>query len=228
LAIKDPDFYLVDFKCGEDDNKEPIRWSYNDILKGSNGKYKFVDCLLMKCTMKLDLVYFFNNFATEITENYYLEIGNQTNFKKPMIDTKKIIKNLIIAYNENIENKKYFKALKRMFSIQSIEKRPSKQLVDLFNSELGLLYKCIANIKTIVLLLEQTFKVVPIDRIIENLQLIKYNASKIVNCNVNISDDIDKICKLDRNKMKGQLEQLCDKLDKIINENCKQYLIKIA
>lgn len=196
MALQDPDYYLVDFKCGEDERKQPIRWTYDDIMKGKKGKYKFQDCLLMKSTMKLDLIYIFNGMASEVTENYYLKIGSKANFDEPYFDKEELVKNLLTAYNEYVQDKCYFKALKRLFSIQAIEKKPSKKLVDLFNSNLGLLYKCINNLGCVSILLEQTFKEAPIEQVINNLQLIKYNMSKVVDVNINVSVQIDTICTL--------------------------------
>lgn len=227
-ALKDPDFFLIDFKCGEDDRHEPIRWSYDDIMKGKHGKFTFQECIMMKATMKLDLIYFFNGMATEVTENYFFKLGSKANFTEPMYDKDKIIKNLVESYNECVDEKKYFKALKRLFSIEALEKRPSQRLLELFNSELGLLYKCISNLGCVVLLLEQKFKKPPMKRIIENIQLIKYNASKIVSIDLNISDELDKICKTkSKVKMAKEIENMCRKLNIVLNKHAEQYLIKI-
>jgi hypothetical protein len=227
-AMKDPDFYLIDFKCGEDNKKEPIRWTYDDIIKGKVGKYTFQQCLLVNATMKLDLIYMFNGLATEVTENYFLKIGNKANFTKIMLNKDENRKTLVESYNECVHDKMYFKALKRLFSIQALEKKPSQKLLDLFNSELGLLYKCICSLGCVVLLLEQTFKEVPTKSIIDNIQIIKYNASKIVDIGVNVTKDLDKICTLkSKSAMVKQIEQVCKNLNIILNKHASKYLIKI-
>jgi hypothetical protein len=128
-----------------------------------------------------------------------------------------------------IGEKRYFKALKRLFSIQTLENRPSAKLIDLFNSDLGRLYKVISDINTIIQLFEQTFKTCSLDKIISNLQIIKYSASKIVSVNVNfVTSEIDSICKLrNTTKIKNKLEKLSEMLQKILNNKVEKYLVKI-
>jgi hypothetical protein len=60
-AYKNDNVWITDFKCGMNNNDEPLRWSYNDMKKGfkmmSNGrKILFTECLLQKTTMKMDIV----------------------------------------------------------------------------------------------------------------------------------------------------------------------------
>jgi len=229
-AKKDPNIFITDFKCGEDNKKEPLRWSYEDMMKGykiqRKHKYDFRECLLMKATMKLDIIAFVNGIATEITDNYFLNIGTKHNSNN---DGKKdVVKKLIESYNELVSEKQYFKAIKRLFSIQVLENKPSKKLLDLFNSDLGRLYKSIADINIIVELFEQTFKTVPIDKIINNLQVIKYSMSKITSVNINfVTTEIDNICKLSKDQIKNKLINLADKLQIILNNQVKNYLVKI-
>ncbi len=226
LAMKDPDMFIIDFKCGEDEKGEPIRWTYKDMVNPKL-KDKFMNCLVMKATMKLDMIVFFNGSAVEITDNYFLTIGKHKHSdEKPKNDT---IKSLVEDYNILISEKKYFKALKRLFSIQTIENKPSEKLINLFNSDLGRLYKAISDINTIILLLEQTFKKCPLNKIINNLQIIKYSVSKVVSVNVNfVTTEIDNICKIkNTNKIKSKLESLSEKLRNILNTKVEKYLIKI-
>jgi hypothetical protein len=131
-AKTNPDYYIIDFKLGEDDEKEPLRWSYTEIMKGyqitKNKKYTFTDCLLQKGVMKIDMIICTNGIFTEVTDNYFLTIGNHKNFDNE--NKNEVMKNLIEDYNELIEDKKYMKALKRLLSITVLEGKPSKKLID--------------------------------------------------------------------------------------------------
>jgi hypothetical protein len=225
-AEKDPNQLITDFKCGEL-NGESIRWNYDNMKKGyqiiNNKKITFQECLLMDSTIKLDEVVFINGLATEITNNYFIKIGNSGNYKQNTKDD--IIKMLEESYDECIKEKKYFKALKRKFSIYQI-KHPNqiqKKLLLLLNSNSGRLYKVISDLKLIILLLEFKGKKPTREQIINNLQTIKFFNSKITKFNLQfVANDIDTICKMTNEKsMIKNLEKLVDKLNTILNVDVK-------
>lgn len=230
-AKKNPDMFITDFKCGEDDTHEPLRWNYKDIMKGykivDNTKYQFTDCVMHKSTMKLDMIYLYNGIATEISDNYFLQIKTETNYIKE--DKKETMNKLVESYNEKIQEKNYFKALKRLFNIEQLEGHKSEKLIDLFNSDLGLLYNVISELKTIILLLEQTFKPIKLDIVKNNLQYVKYKGSKVIQLDTDdICSTIDKICKSNSKKyMINSLNKLCNELIKKLNDKVKPYLKKI-
>jgi hypothetical protein len=233
VAKENPDYFIIDFKCSETNDGEPIRWGYGDIMKGyqtiNNKRYNFTDCLLQKGVMKLDMIVCVNGVFTEVTDNYFVTIGKHKNYNDQ--SKKEIIQNLILDYNEQIEDKKYMKALKRLFSIQAIEGKPSKKLIDLMNSDSGRLYKTISDINTTIVLIEQTFKPVSLNKIKHNLQLIKYFSSKITTINSEfITKDIDNICETvsSKVKLKNGLEKLVNKLNGVLNKSVEKYLIKIT
>jgi hypothetical protein len=71
----------------------------------------------------------------------------------------------------------FFKGLKRAFAYYKLEgegKNDSKiqKLLEFFNSETGLLYKIRSEIKTIQMVLEQTFRKPKIEQIHTNIRLI--------------------------------------------------------
>ena len=212
-AKNDPNIFITDFKCGEDEQGEPLRWTYKEMMNGKNGKYRFTDCLLQKSTMKLDMIVFINGVATEITDNYFLSIEGHKNFDD--LSKKELIQKLIESYNELIDERKFFKTLKRLFSIQTLENHPSEKLIELFNSDLGRLYKTASDINTVIELLEQTFKTCPLEKIFNNLQIIKCFSSKVTSINIHfVSTEIDKICKLtSRIKIQNDLEKISNKLN---------------
>jgi len=225
-AQKNPNQYITDFKCGKI-GEEPIRWNYENLKNGyqkiNNKKYLFTECLLMDSTIKLDEVVFINGLASEITNNYFLKIGSKGNSKK---NTKnEIIKMLKQNYEECIEEKKYFKALKRKFSIYQIKhpNKISKTLLSILNSNSGRLYKVVNDLKLIILLLELKSRKPTMNMIINNLQSIKYYASKITKYKLDfLSNEIDKICEMKSEKnMIHQLEILADKLNNVLNSDVK-------
>lgn len=213
-----PDTWIIDFKCGidpnynkdEDDNK--LRWSRQDINKGykvlkDGTKKYFKDCILDKTIMKIDYILLLNGVFTEISENYELSIDGVTNIITD-IDLKKELQKDIEKYKN--ENK--MKSLKRQFSLLQLEGKNPKQrkkLLEIFNSEYGFMNKIINNLNTILLMLEQSFRNVPLKDICNNLQIIKQQLSYFDT--KSLSNQIDSLCKITNKKT------LFNSLQKIIN-----------
>jgi len=186
LSKKDRNIFITDFKCGIDSYGEPLRWKYNDIMKGFKNvdgeTYFFESCLFHKSTIKIDIVYLINNKFTELSDNYYIKIGNNTNFED--ISKKSVKQSLKNDYDQLVNDGKYYKALKREFSMIEIDQPKNKlsnrqlKLIDYFNSDIGILNKGRADLDLLLILLEdQTFRKVSLKNIRENLQIIKQNIS---------------------------------------------------
>lgn len=167
--------YITDFKCGEDENGEPLRWGYDDMKKGINKNITFQNALLHDATMKLDLVVIIDGIATEFSENYYLTLGEKSNYKK--INTDKLLKQLEDSYIEYYEEGNYFKALKRVFSYKLLKdknlyKDDLSELLKLFNSKTGYKYKIKSELETMLILMDNKFKPVPKEQLQLNIRLI--------------------------------------------------------
>jgi len=104
------DVIITDFKCGKK-NGTALRWTLDDLKKGSNKGVSFNDALHMESTIKLDVVANLDGRFLEITTMY--DFGN--NYVE--ISDNEFINNLISDYKEQMRNKNYFKALKRQFLI---------------------------------------------------------------------------------------------------------------
>jgi hypothetical protein len=211
IAKKDPNIYITDMKCGEKGG-EPLRWSYDDIMKGKNKGIKFIDAIQMDSMNKLDIIAIIDNKITEFSDIYI--------FKEPKKEDE--IKNLFDDFIEIVNEGNYFKALKRVFSIKSIKypnKQP-KQLLNYFNGDIGIINKCRSDLDILLLLLtEQTFRKVPLDVVKHNLQLIKYKLSS-VEINFSLSDKIDNICDMiNKNKIIDAITKIRDYLYDYVNKD---------
>jgi hypothetical protein len=230
-AEKDPNQFICDFKCGEY-KTEPIRWNLQTMKKGyqiiDKHKFTFQDCLLMKSTMKLDEVIYNGTTFYDITNNYFFTLGKKSNYDTNDTKDSNILDNLKSDYIELVKEHKYFKALKRQSSIYQLKHKNqmSKELLQLFNSDDGMLYEVINDLNLVILLLDLKGKKPAIEMIINNLQNIKYFASKIIKFKIDfITNDIDKICNIKNIKsIIHLLEILSDKLSKILNKDVKKLL----
>jgi hypothetical protein len=246
-AEADPSIFITDFKCGKDSNGEPLRWSKQDMEKGykikKNKKHVyFQETLIQKSTIKLDAIVLIDGVFTEFSDNYLLKLGQESNFEESEVTREGILNGIKQSYNEYIQEKDYFKAVKRAFSYKLIldPKKYKDQLVeyiDLFNSPLGYLNKCRSDLDILLLVLENkyNFRKPKISDIINNLQIIKATLVSITSFNLKeIIDDINIIsAKTSHNDLSSELTILRDELFNEVNEYTKmiisknKYLVKL-
>lgn len=177
------DRWIVDFKCGEIAG-EPIRWNRYDIQRKS---VLFMKSILQKSVCKLDIVQFINGRFVEISEVYYFNINNKTNYDDDEFELPYIIHQLEKDRVELLAEGNRFKALKREYRILDLlgrNKSRQSKLSDLFNGVLGWLYYCISQLYTLIIMKEQEFRRVPIDiyRIVQ--QTIKNDIGSVVSYSV--------------------------------------------
>jgi len=206
-----------------------LRWKYADIMRGSvklfDGKYKrLVDCIMDKTPLKIDLIGKVGDMFVEMSENYYIKIGDKQNYT-----AKPTRQELESEYEDEIHyyaSRDKFKALKRVFSLLQVEGEKGVRidnLVAFFNSEVGFLNKIKNELTILKALLEQDFRPVPYDDIRNNLQVIKEQIANIYKIKLD-----DKLFKLiddmtAQNTLKG-VEWLIDYFQKKINTASKDFL----
>lgn len=175
IAKKNKDLWVTDLKIGEK-NGEPIRWKQADLESNKKDNVSFEDALLMKSTIKIDIVYYLNGRFIEITDNYYFTIGANKTYVEPT--KSEIVDSITESYEEYSSLNKHFKALKRLYSILRLKPKTEKKqelLLDYFNSEIGLLYRITTEIETIILLLEN--HKVPFGKLDETFEIMKETIS---------------------------------------------------
>jgi hypothetical protein len=212
-AKKDPNVFIVDFKCGEMPDGEPIRWTYKDMMKGSKSGYTFAECLMMKSTIKLDEIYLLNGSFVDITDNYYLNLNGHENSPKPT--KKEMIAGIKADAKELIKEGNYYKALKREFLL-----KPTQKLVKYFNSEMGILNKARSDLDILLILNEQTFRKPKISDLNGDIQIIKQDLSYT---QVDFSPELDKATATNTKKKFELIQQIRDKLFKLVNQDASKF-----
>jgi len=221
---KKKDYYVMDLKTGEDSEGEALRWNYNDMKTRykvvKNKKYTFKECLLMDATIKIDIVYLLNNIFTDITNNYFISINKRKII--PVMKVNQEIDALKADYIEYKNEKNYFKALKRLFSIEKLENNVNREILTIFNSNIGRLYKGISNLNLIIEMLEKTNVSMEIIKI--NIENTKMFISNVVEINVDwVLDDLYSLDNvISRKIMVRKLEKIVE--DALVELN--QYIVK--
>lgn len=150
---KSSNIIITDFKCGYNiKTEEPYRWNYKNIMKGfqydNKNKIYFIDELKKKSTIKIDTIIYINNDIIELTMNYYFK----DNYNKK--SKKEIIKELKEDINKYKKEGNYYKALKRLNSINKLIGKKNKKLLDIINSEYGIMAKDKSRLETLLFLMK--------------------------------------------------------------------------
>jgi hypothetical protein len=195
-----------------------LRWTRDDIIKGfikliDGTKYNLTEALQDDTVIKLDIIIPIGDRFAEVSEMYI--------YKQTTDDNKSIIQSLA----DDIEKYRYnnsMKALKRLYSIISLESPNDKRLPKLesfFNSEYGLLNK-VANDMDVLLLLTEKHNV-PFEKIVSNIQMIKEN---IALSSIASKTKILKLNKITPKNYKNVCSVMIKYLRNLINKPAKDLL----
>jgi hypothetical protein len=207
-----------------------VRWKPDEILRGYkiliNGKKLTLKegMLNDSCLIKLDIVRWINeryiNFSC-IYENNFTPRDIKIQLEEEM------------TFLNN--SHKYFKLSRRLFSYYRINPKNHlgniKVLLDLFNSNLGILYQISGDIETLIYIIENE-KILSKERILYEIdnfknRLSNVNIKKYLEESPKISKIINNILniyKLDKSKIINELNKIKDTIDTILNEDTKKYL----
>jgi hypothetical protein len=207
-----------------------LRWKHPDVIRGyiilcDGTHYPLSSAMMDKTTMKIDLIIKVGNQFAEVSENYYIKVGGETNFTKQ--PTKKELEGDLEEDIQYYSKKDSFKSLKRLFSLLQIEggkknKPKMDKLVEFFNGQVGLLNKIKNELGILETLLEQPRK--PKWEDVEaNLQFIKEQISSVyqVPMTEGVFQNLDKIT---ASSALTDVRTLKDYFQKKINTESKEYL----
>ena len=227
--------YITDFKCGLNTDGEALKWTKQEVLKNKkkliDGSFITLDeAIQEKSTIKIDVVSYINNTFIEISENYYIKMGDISNFNEKDMNEQKIISSIHQSEKEEVADNNYNKALKRHFSWNfilnknKITGRFLKRMVDFFNSSVGILNKARADLDVLILLLELN-KPVKQEQLLTAIDNIKFNTSYNT-----IEDYTPEFLKLGNIKNKKNLYkplvQLRNEIYDLVNKKSKDFYIR--
>lgn len=222
-----PDCYLGDFKSGAY-NGQPIRWNKNELLKGfktvNNKRVDLDDCIKDTNSMtKIDII----EWIPE--EGRYVEITNffHISYNPSEIDMQEYMKSLKESAMENYKEKNYMKMVKRLLTYYMLKKneRMSQKLYQLIDSGKGIMYKAIADIKTLLYLLEHHKP--PSNKVITHLDSVKYRLDNIYEFpfqEKKVDEVIERIKTTPSKHAMKELEALSEHLSTILNQQTIHYL----
>jgi len=174
--------WIIDFKCGMF-RGQPIRWDKASIKKGyvliDNEPKYFVDCLQQESRIKMDAIAIdANGEINEYSDIYFIKIGSHELTREISPEETAIL--IYKDFHHYLEEKNYFKAIKRLYSYAKIKnmKPLIKELLKVINSQLGRQSKLIADLNTINELIANNFRKVSKSIILHNLSNLGLKMSK--------------------------------------------------
>ena len=145
------DVYIADIKWGEQNNK-PIRWTANDVLNDKNDGIPLRDGVIQPAICKLDVIAFLDNVYTELSVIYEFKNNGKILNNVGLNEEESLNRDITDLENEG----NYYKSAKRILSVSLFKnnKHVIEKLLELFNSNCGIVYQVMCNIKTLIFMLE--------------------------------------------------------------------------
>jgi len=227
---------ILDFILLKDEFKyHIIRWTPKEILNGyktlnDGSNYDLENGFKTPSLTKLDVIsWVYGNRFCDFSMIY------QFNFNSKPINGIELnfIESLKLDIIYLLNKKDYFKMAKRIFSLarNTKDEKLINILTYLFNSELGIIYQVINDIKTLEYLIEN-YSIIPIDRIhfeedhfrnrLSNVSIL--NQKKLIN---NLINKLEKTNKKDKTTMLKDLDELKSILQKTLDNSTEIYLKNI-
>lgn len=234
LDVKKYFSYITDFKCGLNSDGEPLKWTKPEVLKNKklllDGSYITLgEAIAQKSTIKIDVITFVNGTFIEISENYYIKLGDISNFDTNTLNEKEIIQSMKESEKDEINDDNYNKALKRQFSwryAKNKDDRKLMKLIDFFNSSVGILNKVRSDLDVLLLLIEKKISSVNMSQLLSAIDVIKFQCS--YNTIDDFTNDFLKIEKIkSRIKLFNALTVLRNKIYNVVNEYSKKFYKKL-
>jgi uncharacterized protein YqgQ len=209
-----------------------VRATVSDIRNGfivfRHRKF-LLNKLILTGIVKVDVVAYINGKYTELSNIY--EFKNNNKMLSPIGTNLDDSLKEDIMYNNATKN--YFKMAKRIFSFDLNMGVTNEKLIRLFNSQLGIIYNVLSDIKVLALLLESTGKL-SYKKISTEINMFKlrlahiYSVHEFLKEHESITEIIDKLSKIPsvvkRGEYFNELSVLMKKFEAILNKSTKKVL----
>ena len=223
-AQANPNIFITDFKCGMF-RGQPVRWNKHTIKDGFQNidgiNISFINCLQQKSIIKMDIIALVNRIFTEFSNNYYFTFSN--GFSTMPGDNTKLSNVFLLQFQQKMKEKKYFKALKRLYSYFKIKKNKKMQqtLVEFFNSNVGKLNYQINGLQILDEVMDNPFRQPKKSDVIHNINIIKNNLPP------ELDQKIDSILKRPTlQTMRMAIKDVIQQLTEVVNEQTMEFIDK--
>ena len=211
---KDTKTVVSDLKLGN------MHWTENEVMSRTKNGVSFDEALKTKGIIKMDVITLLNGRFIEVTEVYKICFDKKCNLDYEAED---VVREITAEYKEETASGNFMKSLKKMYSLIKREKSDDPRLdvlVDYFNSPIGLLYRCKADLETLMVAMGFS-KFTPED-FKNSLELLKELISAFP-----VENNLGEIARMkDKHKMMKPLQKQVRLLKDFINKDAKQFISK--
>jgi hypothetical protein len=168
-----PDVYFIEFMCGVDKDGKALKWTMDEVIQGHKDEYKFIDVLDKQSVIKVEIVAYIDGQFIPFSDVFEFRIGKKgINQEKTTLDT---VPSLAREVKKYYEAKNFMKVLKRLFVISLTEKNKklSEKLINIFQSDIGFIYKIKSDLETIKEVLEKYDDKLTLTRAKDSIQALK-------------------------------------------------------
>ena len=155
--------WITDFKCGQLNGGEAIRWNKETIATGvqvlDTKQIFFTHCLQNTSRIKMDIIYFKDNNFIEVSDIYLISMGDFTTYNPELSTNEAMIAALRHDAELYYKEGNPYKAVKRLYSYAKLVKNEllRKKLLTIIN-ELGPLYMKVKDEDIAEMLMTQKFR----------------------------------------------------------------------
>lgn len=237
---KNDDYYLTDIKMGVWGPNIPVKWSFDEFYNKQEKEYAPgrkitpISALEQKSIIKFDVVLRdSNDIFHEYSVNYYFTFidGPQTTFYN--YTKKQFQDQYAIEIGRLKKEKKYWKALKRMYSMYKIiggHEKEKNALLKIFNSELGRNAMQVSRMDMLkqLVLNKSGYRRPKKQYIIKNIELIQDSLpSEYYHFFDSILDYVNPSQKFNYNQLAKEIGNIYDNLMEMINFEALEKLDKL-
>ncbi len=219
---------------------EVVRWKPYNILNGyiilrDKKKYYLKNAIQDPAICKLDIVAFQNNKFTDFSIIYDFRLKNKPLNKFSVLVNESLKYDILDFHIEE----RYFKMLKRMFSLAKNRNDIKRINVmnPILNGDLGRLYSVVGDIGTLLFILENE-KHIPLHKIEYEIDQFKsrfaniYSLSDLLSQEPEINNKLNYLSKLPKNEhtteiLTMELTELETNLNKLLSRNTKRELFRV-
>jgi hypothetical protein len=197
-----------------------MHWTENEVMSRTKNGVSFDEALRTKGIIKMDVITLLNGRFIEVTEVYKICFDKKCNKD---YEAEEVVREITAEYKEETASGNFMKSLKKMYSLIKREKSDDPRLdvlVDYFNSPIGLLYRCKADLETLMVAMGFS-KFTPED-FKSSLELLKELISSFP-----VENNLGEIARMkDKHKMMKPLQKQVRLLKDFINKDAKKFISK--
>jgi hypothetical protein len=227
----DKDIFFVELMAGVDNEGKPLKWSPKEVKKGfmtrEGHRYNFTGVLNEESIIKVEIIGYVPSVGFVPVSNafeFQTSDGKGINHKQITIDTVDSLKKDIKKFHEKGN---LMKVLKRLFIVSITEKNKalSEKLTNIFQGDIGKIYKCKSSLEAVRDVVENYHDATTMQRAHDEIQKVKeaIGVQTVYQFKEPFFRKLDKVSRTKNYKtMMRYIDAVCDDILVVVNKLLKK------